>query len=60
MQFKLQKYHLILHMADDIINFGVLLEVDTGANESGHKVAKVAARLKNKTKKNHISIIYTG
>ena len=45
MGFNTQKFHQILHMADDIINYGVPLEVDTGANESGHKVTKVAARL---------------
>ena len=45
MQFKTQKFHGVVHLADDILNFGVPLEVDTGSNESGHKVTKVAAKL---------------
>ena len=48
MGLKLQKYHQIVHMADDILNFGVPLEVDTGSNESGHKRTKVAAKLTQK------------
>jgi hypothetical protein len=48
MGLKLQKYHQIIHMADDILNFGVPLEVDTGSNESGHKSTKVAAKLTQK------------
>ncbi len=42
---KLTKFHAILHMAQDIINFGVPMEYDTGSNESGHKATKVAAKL---------------
>ena len=34
-----------MHIADDILNFGVPMEVDTGANESGHKPTKKAAML---------------
>ena len=45
MQFKTQKFHGVVHLADDILNFGVPLEVDTGSNKSGHKVTKVAAKL---------------
>jgi len=45
MQFKTQKFHGVVHLADDILNFGVPLEVDTGSNESGHKPTKVAAKL---------------
>lgn len=45
MEFKITKFHQILHMADDIVNFGVPMETDTGANESGHKATKKAARL---------------
>ena len=45
MQFKTQKFHGVVHLADDILNFGVPLEVDTGSNESGHKLTKVAAKL---------------
>jgi hypothetical protein len=35
-------------MADDILNFGVPLEVDTGTNESGHKSTKMSALLTQK------------
>ena len=45
MEFKLMKFHGIVNMADDILNFGIPMEVDTGSNESGHKLTKVAARL---------------
>ena len=48
MQLKLTKFHGIVHMADDIFNFGVPMEVDTGSNESGHKATKTAARLTQK------------
>ena len=43
MQLKLTKFHTIVHIAKDILNFGVPMEVDTGANESGHKSTKKAA-----------------
>ena len=48
MQLKLTKFHGVVHMADDILNFGVPLEVDTGTNESGHKPTKTAALLTQK------------
>ena len=48
MQLKLIKFHGVVHMAEDILNFGVPLEVDTGSNESGHKPTKTAARLTQK------------
>ena len=48
MQMKLTKFHGVVHMADDILNFGVPMEVDTGYNESGHKATKMAARLTQK------------
>ena len=32
------------------MNFGVPMEVDTGSNESGHKVEKTAAKLTQKKK----------
>ena len=48
MQMKLTKFHGVVHMADDILNFGVPMEVDTGFNESGHKATKTAARLTQK------------
>jgi hypothetical protein len=45
MGLKIMKYHVVLHMCDDILNFGVPLEFDTGANESHHKASKVAAKM---------------
>jgi hypothetical protein len=48
MQLKLTKFHGIVHMAEDILNFGVPMEFDTGSNESGHKPTKTAARLTQK------------
>ena len=45
MGLKLLKFHLILHLSEDILQFGVPLEFDTAANESHHKQAKKAARL---------------
>lgn len=48
MGLKLTKYHAIVHMADDIINFGVPMNYDSGAPESGHKGAKTAAKLTQK------------
>jgi len=49
---KIPKFHAILHFADEIINFGVPLEFDTGDNEAHHIPAKVAARLTQKIKHN--------
>jgi hypothetical protein len=51
MSFKLTKFHGIVHIASDILNFGVPLEVDTGFNESGHKATKVAAKLTQRNEK---------
>jgi hypothetical protein len=48
MKLKLTKFHGVVYMADDILNFGVPMEVDTGSNESGHKKTKTAARLTQK------------
>ena len=48
MRLKLTKFHGVVHMAEDILNFGVPMEVDTGSNESGHKPTKTAARLTQK------------
>jgi len=45
MGLKITKFHAIMHMAMDILNFGVPMEVDTGSNESGHKPTKTAAKL---------------
>ena len=48
MGMKLTKFHVIMHMWFDIYLFGVPTEVDTGSNESHHKLAKIAARLTQK------------
>ena len=45
MGLKIMKYHTILHMVEDIFLYGVPLVFDTAANESHHKVSKVAAKL---------------
>ena len=45
MGFKVVKFHAVLHLADDIEMFGVPMNVDTGSNESHHKLTKVAAKL---------------
>ena len=44
MGLKLMKFHAILHIWEDIIQFGVPLEFDTSANESHHKPSKQASR----------------
>ena len=51
MGLKISKFHSIMHLTNDILNFGVPLEVDTGSNESGHKVEKTAAKLTQKKKR---------
>jgi hypothetical protein len=51
MGVKTMKFHAIVHQATDTMLFGVPLEVDTGANESGHKLTKVAARSTQKNEK---------
>ena len=51
MGLKITKFHAILHIADDILNFGVPMEVDTGSNETGHKPTKTAAKLTQKQRK---------
>ena len=45
---KLIKFHIIIHMFMDILLYGVPSEVDTGSNESQHKLAKIAAKLTQK------------
>ena len=44
MGLKLMKFHAILHIVTDIIEFGVPLEFDTSGNESHHKPAKQASK----------------
>ena len=48
MGWKVMKYHAVLHLAKDILMFGVPMNVDTGSNESHHKITKVAAKLTQK------------
>ncbi len=45
MGLKLIKFHAILHIWEDILIHGVPINVDTGTNESHHKLQKAAARL---------------
>jgi hypothetical protein len=48
MGLKITKFHCIVHMARDMLNFGVPMNYDTGACEAGHKPVKVAAKLTQK------------
>lgn len=48
MGLKIMKFHGIMHMAMDILTFGVPKEYDTGSNESGHKPSKKASLLTQK------------
>jgi hypothetical protein len=48
MGLKLLKFHMILHIWEDILQYGVPLEFDTSANESMHKPAKQASRMTQK------------
>jgi hypothetical protein len=48
--FKLIKFHGILHITRDMLNFGVPKEVNTEHNEDHHKPAKGAAKLTQKKK----------
>jgi hypothetical protein len=50
MGLRILKFHAITHMAQDIIHFGVPMNFDTGADEAGHKPAKVAAQVTQKRK----------
>ena len=45
MGLKLLKFHTILHIWEDILQFGVPLEYDTAANESMHKPSKKASKM---------------
>ena len=51
MGYRLMKFHVVLHLIEDILNFGVPMVVDTGANESHHKSTKTAAKQTQKNKK---------
>lgn len=48
MGLKIVKYHSIMHYARDIMSYGVPMNYDTGADESGHKASKAAAKLTQK------------
>ena len=48
MGLKLLKFHMILHIWEDILELGVPLEYDTSANESMHKPSKKASRMTQK------------
>ena len=48
MKLKLLKFHAIMHMTEDIYNFGVPSNYDTGPMEAGHKPVKVAAKVTQK------------
>ena len=50
MGLKIMKFHGIVHMADDILNFGVPMLFDTGSDESGHKLSKKEAKRTQKNK----------
>lgn len=50
MGLKIMKFHAIMHMAQDIIHFGVPMNFDTGSDESGHKPSKTAAKVTQKRK----------
>ena len=45
MGLKIMKFHGMRHMVEDMIENGVALEFDTGANESHHKEGKQASKL---------------
>ena len=51
MKLNVQKFHQIVHIATDIIRFGVPSCYDTSSNESHHKLAKIAAKLTQKDPK---------
>jgi hypothetical protein len=46
---KLTKFHAILHMAMDIMHFGMpIMNFDTSSNEAGHKPMKKAVKANQK------------
>ena len=45
MGLKLVKFHMITHIMDDILQFGVPLEYDTSSNESMHKPSKKVSKM---------------
>ena len=51
MGLKLLKFHMIVHIWEDILEYGVPLEYDTSANESMHKPSKKASKMTQKAHK---------
>ena len=49
MGLKFLKFHVLLHIVDNIILYGAPLECDTSVNESHHKPMKQAAKLTQRT-----------
>ena len=52
MGLKFVKFHALMHVPQEILDYGVPLEADTGANESAHKSEKRAARATQRRKVN--------
>lgn len=48
MGFRTTKFHTILHIVNDILYHGPPMIVDTGSNESHHKLMKIAAKMTQK------------
>lgn len=48
MGLKIVKFHALMHITADILANGVPMVADTGADESGHKPTKTAAKLTQK------------
>lgn len=55
MGLKITKYHAIMHMVEDIVNFGVPMNYDTGFREMGHKPIIADAK---RTQKKEETFIY--
>ena len=54
MGMKIPKFHLILHICDDILYFGIPAALDTGTNESHHKLTKKDALVTQKQEKTFV------
>lgn len=48
MGLKIVKFHSLTHLLTDITSYGVPMNYDTGSDEKGHKVTKVAAKMTQK------------
>jgi hypothetical protein len=51
MGLKITKFHVILHLVEDILDFGVPTVFDTGSNEMAHKQYKSSAKQTQKNAK---------